>query len=556
MTLPHTLKNLNISALKVLCVVVFVGFYSMQTSAQQLTYEQFKTKAKSIVAENDDPSKLLLKYTDDNAAKAFVSKNDWYRAMRFCVMEAEKTKGEYFAELSALVGKRMHNNGYYEDAFYFLFKADKCIREHPPKDKKFIPFFHESFGLAFYYYKRYEEAKVQFRLASDGKEWSNNQRIGILNTFGLIFRDQNNSDSARYYFQRGLEMAQRTKDIPWTGVISGNLGHLYYLEGNLDKAYEMCEIDFSISVRYNQYGSALNAGYLLIKMDLDRNRLGTAEKRMAFMDSLVETLEYNMSNSRVVYDARTLMYQAQGNYKAAFESYRIAELYRDTLSKLSAEENLKRTQFQIDFEQKQAELTILQERKKFDEFVIGSLIVLTGLIIFFFVWAIRSIQKRRKRERELSELQRERVKRDLENTEREMRQMLSNLIEKNELIEQLTTEIEEFNQGAPAPVSEERLKMMDKLQSFTLLTDDDWLEFKKLFERLNPDFFHKVMTHSPDLTNAEIRLITLIKLNLSNLEMSRALGISPDSVRKTSLRLRKKWNMDQPEELVKFILSL
>jgi len=34
------------------------------------------------------------------------------------------------------------------------------------------------------------------------------------------------------------------------------------------------------------------------------------------------------------------------------------------------------------------------------------------------------------------------------------------------------------------------------------------------------------------------------------------LGISPDSVRKTSLRLRKKLHMDLHEELVKFILNL
>jgi DNA-binding CsgD family transcriptional regulator len=97
---------------------------------------------------------------------------------------------------------------------------------------------------------------------------------------------------------------------------------------------------------------------------------------------------------------------------------------------------------------------------------------------------------------------------------------------------------------------------LDRLQTYTLLTDEDWSNFKKLFEKLNPGFFDFFIENFPEVTNAEVRLAALIKLNLSNLEMARTLGISPDSVRKTNLRLRKKLTIEGLDELTLFIKQI
>jgi DNA-binding CsgD family transcriptional regulator len=339
-------------------------------------------------------------------------------------------------------------------------------------------------------------------------------------------------------------------------VLSGNLGHYYWLKKNYVLSRKLTQIDYRTSLETGQSGSAMNALSLLIDLDIAEHKTADAQQKLADLEKMLEDLEYSTLNERVRYRSRTTVQEAVGNHKEALESYRKAVLYMDTISRLTDIENLRKTEFQINFEQKQAELQLLQEKKKRGDILIFGLVGITIALIVVFIVIIRLIAKRRRREKEIAALKQEQVEKELESTEKEMRTMLSNLIEKNALIEQLTEEIHQFQESPEQPVSDEKLKMLDKLQSFTLLTDDDWLEFKKLFEKLNPTFFNKVLSHSPDLTNAEIRLITLIKLNLSNLEMSRALGISPDSVRKTSLRLRKKLNMELHEELVKFILSL
>lgn len=59
-----------------------------------------------------------------------------------------------------------------------------------------------------------------------------------------------------------------------------------------------------------------------------------------------------------------------------------------------------------------------------------------------------------------------------------------------------------------------------------------------------------------DLSKADYRISMLIRLNFNNYEIAQILGISENSVRKTILRLRKKLNIDSPEELIKLIQEI
>ncbi len=56
------------------------------------------------------------------------------------------------------------------------------------------------------------------------------------------------------------------------------------------------------------------------------------------------------------------------------------------------------------------------------------------------------------------------------------------------------------------------------------------------------------MSDFSDLTESNLRIITLLKLELSNQEISSLLGITIDAVKKSKQRLRKKFG-EQYEEL-------
>jgi DNA-binding CsgD family transcriptional regulator len=526
-----------------------------KVAAQELTYKLACKQLDEQLERSKEPTITALYYFRNLGKHHFADKTDWYRTLSYIEQRAREVRGNYYAQICTEIGQRLHAHGQYQDAYYYLYKAQTDIRQHPPKDKRFLIQFHQALGLSYFYFKRLDDSRKQFLLAHRFVQKGHQDEISILNTLGLINRDQGYADSSKIYFEKALFLAKKLPHKPWIGVLSGNLGHYYWRKKEYTKARYLINLDYTISLETNQVGSAVNALSLLIDIDLENNRLGLAQKKLVRLEEMVRD-EYHTEQYRVLYRAKTAVLEAAGNHREALESYRKVVLYNDTISKKTDIENLKKTEFQINFERKQAEVSLLHEKKKRDEIIIYGLIGITVVVIVVFGVIINLNAKRRRREREIAELKQYQVEAELESTDKEMRQILSNLIEKNALIEHLTEEISQIHAVPEQMISEEKIKMIDKLQSFTLLTDDDWLEFKKLFEKLNPTFFNSVFAHSPDLTNAEIRLITLIKLNLSNLEMSRALGISPDSVRKTSLRLRKKLNMELHEELVKFILSL
>jgi DNA-binding CsgD family transcriptional regulator len=82
-----------------------------------------------------------------------------------------------------------------------------------------------------------------------------------------------------------------------------------------------------------------------------------------------------------------------------------------------------------------------------------------------------------------------------------------------------------------------------------ILTDSDWEKFKAQFELHYPEFYIRLHERLPLLTPSEIRLITLLKLQLSTKAMAAILGVSPQSIIKTRYRLKKKLNLSKDEKL-------
>ncbi|TRX60550.1 hypothetical protein FNH22_05735 [Fulvivirga sp. M361] len=89
--------------------------------------------------------------------------------------------------------------------------------------------------------------------------------------------------------------------------------------------------------------------------------------------------------------------------------------------------------------------------------------------------------------------------------------------------------------------------VLDHLMQSTILTSDEWIEFKILFTQVYPGFLGGVRSKYPGLTETEERFLALTKLNLTNKEVASMLGISTDSVYKSRYRLSKKLNVPSDE---------
>ena len=520
------------------------------------TYSQQNITATDLIekAENtkDDIGKSLIEIIRNK--NEHVESKEWDHFLKLSEKKIKNTDSKYYSELCFWIGRDFQNKSDFKTAYYYLYKTLQEIKKIETETPSYLSKFHETMGISYYYFRRYNNAEIHLKKALELPNTTDREKISIYNTLGLIYRDQQNLKKSEVYTQRAYKIALKINDEPWTGVLSGNLGYIALQKKDYKKALKLVTRDYNISKKTKETGSELNALALLIEIDLINNDLSNAKSKLLLLTKQIESIT-DHSMLRAYNNILTRYKETIGDYKGALTSYKLASAYNDSIN---ASRNLllvANTEFQIDFENKQAENKILLERRKKDNYRIYGLLFLSIIIIGSSIMIIRQIQKRRKKDKEILVLQKLRIEEELKNTEKEMRFILSKTMEKNDLIEHLKQEIENIHNQQDDKSEEDKEKLLDNLQSFTLLTEEDWIDFKKLFEKLNPGFFKYIQLNFPDVTTAEIRLATLIKLNLSTSEMAKSLAISPDSVRKTNLRLRKKLNIDSGDELLRFIHS-
>ena len=110
-------------------------------------------------------------------------------------------------------------------------------------------------------------------------------------------------------------------------------------------------------------------------------------------------------------------------------------------------------------------------------------------------------------------------------------------------------------QVADKPLTDEQQHLANELTHQTILTEEDWENFKSLFEKIYPGFFLNLKEKARDITIAEQRMAALTRLNLTARQMATMLGISVDSVHKSRQRLRQRLHLPVEVNLEESVAS-
>jgi DNA-binding CsgD family transcriptional regulator len=129
-----------------------------------------------------------------------------------------------------------------------------------------------------------------------------------------------------------------------------------------------------------------------------------------------------------------------------------------------------------------------------------------------------------------------------------------NFIQKNEIMEELKNQINELRKQSD-PTTNLRLTRINRMVDETFRSEDEWETFRLTFEQMHNGFFSTLKQSFPEITNAELKLCALLRLNMNLKESAKILGISPDSVKTARYRLRKKFGLITNENLVDFLIK-
>ena len=158
--------------------------------------------------------------------------------------------------------------------------------------------------------------------------------------------------------------------------------------------------------------------------------------------------------------------------------------------------------------------------------------------------------RQRQAELELTRLNNERLREDIEAKNREAALSTMNLVKKNEILQQIKEEL------LAARDPEKNIREVVRTIDRNIDEGETWEVFRDAFENADRDFFKKVKDRHPDLTPNDLKLCAYLRLNLSTKEIAPMLNISPRSVEVKRYRLRKKMNLDRDTGLTEYILSI
>jgi hypothetical protein len=442
-----------------------------------------------------------------------------------------------------LLGQVCDRWGNYEEMFHYLIAATDLFEKIGWRN---APLVYADYLFSVYYrYEDYVSALRFVKIALDHLDPKSGIYDFRLSNMGETYLRLKDIPRAQAIFQQVIQTAKANGDTAYIGIASGHYGNTLRLKGRYFEALPYLYLDVALNEKKVPEHSAIACAHIAVCL--------------VHLDSLYKAEIYLQKAARLrqewnwysffppYYEASTLYWKRRGDYRQA-------SLYQDSLLIIN---NLLRERFNTslllttsltlkegrrlaDQRQKELETARLQLTRN----------LVIGLLVFLFSAVLVMLLRKRRKERERSAAQQQETEERLHKAEDELAQYISTIKEKNKLIEQIEARLHRREEPLAGPEE----VALQHLQNLAILTEEDWLKFKVLFTAVWPGFFDGLPSRYPDLTQGEVRLLALCKLELSSKEMAAMLGISQDSLRKSRYRLRKKYQQLTEDEDFKHII--
>lgn len=540
--------------MKVLLSIYFsLAFFSAyaRSSQTELTLSDARyLYLKELSGKKNDVFGITMKYVNMWGKKEFKKDRDWVGFLKICSKRIRIVDYRNYDVVCFTIARNLEMNGCYFDAYIYFNRVKELIKNKKEDEIPYYYEFHERIGNVYYFFRRHYLAKMHFEIALKNPKISVNSLLNDNNSIGLIYRRIGRYRVSKYYFEKAIRIAKKHHEEVWIGILSGNLGNYYLKKGKLSLAQKMFLIDYQTSLKFKQMESAFYAIMALAEIDVKQERLEQARIRIEKAEELLKSYDPDLRVRSEYHRVSAMYYEKMKNFNQAYKHQNMhLHLLQQITNRLNIE-NFLNMEFQINFHKKQAELDLLADRKKQTEKNYNLVLIIIFVIMVGTFIITRQYVLRKRKEKKL-------VEEDLQRTEKSMKQILAKLSEKHELVNQLQFEITQVkDEFLSLDQKKEQEALLERLNSFKILTDDDWDEFRHLFNKRYPTFFDRVSSMTDSITKADLRLAALMRLNLSVNEMAKTLGISVDSVKRNHLRLRKKLDINEQsmlEEVIKKI---
>lgn len=161
-------------------------------------------------------------------------------------------------------------------------------------------------------------------------------------------------------------------------------------------------------------------------------------------------------------------------------------------------------------------------------------------------------QKVLESEQAILHLQNEKLETEIQSKNTELMSKAVQMAHKNEILISILEQLEEVRTGEEGEKLK-RLKGLKKTIETEIEGERSWEQFTLYFDEVNQNFTSELLKKHPSLTQNDLRMCALTRLNMTNKELAAILNISVTGVEKSRYRLKKRLDLTPKDDLAAYL---
>ncbi|WP_323788766.1 tetratricopeptide repeat protein [Psychroserpens sp.] len=371
------------------------------------------------------------------------------------------------------------------------------------------------------------------------------------NSLGISYQDLEDYKNAKISYKLAKDYATEVEDKMSLSNVLHNLAELDIIDKNYPNATQLLNEAKNIAEEEDLQLSLANAYDGLSQIDYHSNNFTEALNQNS---KAIELSKKNgvLPHLQILYNFRSEILQKLNQNKDAIFYLKASQKINDSLLSSKKIEQIEELKTIYEIEKKEQE--IKNQKNEIELLTITSKVnrlqrLLLALGLFIALIAVYAFYQRNKR----NKLGKEKAEAEAEYKTKELTTHALHLAKKNEVLNDLKQKAKVLRADANADPG---YQMLIQTINFDLQDDNNWENFSKYFEQVHRGFNTKAQEQFPQITSNDLRLMALMKMNLTSKEIANILNISNDGIKKARYRLRKKLSLSTKDSLQEFILAL
>jgi len=464
----------------------------------------------------------------------------------------EKYKVAIYVQLG-VINRREAN---YDKAIDYYLKSLEYYEDK--KDESKIADVYHNMALVYRYQKNHRKAIESYKKTIVLKE-KVKDTFGLgagYNMLGVSYRQNKQLDSALFCYEKAMYFFNTIKSKEDLHGVYGNLAALYTYQRKFDLGLPL---KYKNLEYYKSIGKKLSICVEYYNISNDFKLMKKWGQSLIYADSSLQVALEQRFKERIskAYLRKSFASKHLKKFEDAYENYRMFNRYSDSIFNIQSANKIQALELNYKFEKEKTALELKNESessKKKLYLLLFILALMSALLIGFLLR--RNYLQKIKLDKLKFESQRKALSAELDQKERDMKQLIADntmrVAFKEELIHKIKEEVVSKN---PEQMKTTLNSLITQLQ-LQVTTEKKLDGLQEKIVEVNKEFDFVLRDKYPELTKGEREVCALLRLNLSIKEIMIIRNVSVDSVKSMRRRIRKKMNVKSSESIEEFIQNL